>query len=973
MRLVRVTVSLVLVVSSFAGIGNAAVADYLGKPVASIRLIVEGHEVADTTLTDVLETRVGRPLSMADVRESVTHLFSLGRFEDVRVDATLDGNNGIALRYDLNPVHPVTAIEFEGRTNASGIDEGALRRALNDRFGRSPALGRADEIARVIEDQLRERGYLKAVATPRASIAHDPERATLIFTIEPGARAEVGSVNIVGAAPAERAVLLERLRLTPGAPYEQDALITRIDQYIEEQRRRGYYEATVTPAVKLSESDRIANITLTVASGPHVRVVFAGDALPADKRTELVPVEREGSVDEDLLEDSTNRIEDYLRAQGYRDARAPHTRQQSDGELLITFDVNKGPEYRVERVEISGNAAVSLSEFEAAFRLRADQPFSNAKLSADVASIGDFYRRRGFAGAKAQSAVEPVTSPTEAATVPVVVRLVIAEGVRTVVSSIHVQGNVAVPEAALLEGLGLRPGEPFFATQMAVDRDQIQSRYANLGYQTVSVGANPGLSQDGTRADVAFTVREGLQVRVEHVLIVGNVRTKPEVIRRELQLKPGDPLGVAAVIESRRRLAELGLFRRVNITELRHGAEATRDLLVTVEEAPATTLTYGAGGEVRLIVTSEEETGAATQRLEFAPRASFSIGRRNLFGKNRSINLFTGVALHPEDSPAQGTTEYQVVETYREPRVFGTPFDAFVRGVQEQQIRSSYSFTRRQLSADVTRHLTPSVFVTGDYRIESTTVFNTHVAPADQLLIDRLFPQVRLSSFLSSVVFDTRDDPVDPRRGEYFSVNGQLAARAIGSEVGFVKSFFTASMFRQVSSTSHIVFAGDARLGLAHGFPRIVPGTDSQGNPILDINGRPVLTEIEELPQSERFFAGGDTTVRGFALDTLGTPATIDKNGFPIGGNGVVLFNAELRVPVGRGVGFVGFLDTGNVFAQVSDIYLGDLRSSAGFGVRYKSPVGPIRIDLGFKLRREVVAGQLERLTALHISFGEAF
>jgi len=134
-----------------------------------------------------------------------------------------------------------------------------------------------------------------------------------------------------------------------------------------------------------------------------------------------------------------------------------------------------------------------------------------------------------------------------------------------------------------------------------------------------------------------------------------------------------------------------------------------------------------------------------------------------------------------------------------------------------------------------------------------------------------------------------------------------------------------------------------------------------------------VLTEIEELPQSERFFAGGDTTVRGFALDTLGTPATIDKNGFPIGGNGVVLFNAELRVPVGRGVGFVGFLDTGNVFAQVSDIYLGDLRSSAGFGVRYKSPVGPIRIDLGFKLRREVVAGQLERLTALHISFGEAF
>src|SRR5262249_31210247 len=152
-------------------------------------------------------------------------------------------------------------------------------------------------------------------------------------------------------------------------------------------RRRGYYEATVTPAVKLSEGDRIANLTLTVASGPHVRVVFAGDALPADRRTELVPVEREGSVDEDLLEDSTNRIEDYLRGQGYRDARAPHSRQQSDGELLITFDVSKGPQYRVEGVEISGNAAIPLSDFEPALRLRADQPFSDAKLDADVASI----------------------------------------------------------------------------------------------------------------------------------------------------------------------------------------------------------------------------------------------------------------------------------------------------------------------------------------------------------------------------------------------------------------------------------------------------------------------------------------------------------------------------------------------------------------------------------------------------------
>src|SRR5262249_38309575 len=128
-----------------------------------------------------------------------------------------------------------------------------------------------------------------------------------------------------------------------------------------------------------------------------------------------------------------------------------------------------------------------------------------------------------------------------------------------------------------------------------------------------------------------------------------------------------------------------------------------------------------------------------------------------------------------------------------------------------------------------------------------------------------------------------------------------------------------------------------------------------------------------DLPASERFFAGGDTTVRGFALDRLGTPQTIDTEGFPIGGNGVVIFNAELRTPVRGNLGVVGFIDTGNVFAHTSDIDFGELRSAVGFGLRYKSPVGPIRLDLGFKVHREEIAGSREPLTALHISLGQAF
>src|SRR5207244_6934977 len=133
---------------------------------------------------------------------------------------------------------------------------------------------------------------------------------------------------------------------------------------------RGYYQAKVTPEVRFADSDRVASLTLTVAPGPHVSVVFTGDSLPESSRTELVPVEREASADEDVLEDSSNRIEEFLRAQGYRDAAAPHTREESGGDLLITFTVSKGPLYRVSRVEISGNPSLPLSEFEPSLRLR---------------------------------------------------------------------------------------------------------------------------------------------------------------------------------------------------------------------------------------------------------------------------------------------------------------------------------------------------------------------------------------------------------------------------------------------------------------------------------------------------------------------------------------------------------------------------------------------------------------------------
>jgi outer membrane translocation and assembly module TamA len=209
------------------------------------------------------------------------------------------------------------------------------------------------------------------------------------------------------------------------------------------------------------------------------------------------------------------------------------------------------------------------------------------------------------------------------------------------------------------------------------------------------------------------------------------------------------------------------------------------------------------------------------------------------------------------------------------------------------------------------------------------------------------------------LIRDTRRDSIEPNAGALIGFDGELAARAIGSEVGFFKTFVQGFTYRQLGA-SKIVGAFGGRLGLATGFPRLViePG---QTEPTI----------VDDLPASKRYYAGGDTTVRGFALDRVGP---LDPKGFPIGGHALVIFNAELRIPVRGGLGAVAFVDAGNVFLHVDDLNLGELRGAFGFGIRYRSPVGPIRVDLGVKMdRRMLPTGNREPPMALHISLGQAF
>jgi outer membrane protein insertion porin family len=936
--------------------------NYAGRPVTGVRIFVDRQPSTDPALVDLVETRAGQPLSMAAVRESITHLFTLGRFQDVQVDA-VEANGGVELRYTLVPVQVVERVEFRG---TRGLSEGTLRDAVTQRFGRTPQLTRAREVLATLSAVYQDHGYFKASIRPEPESRPGGTGTILVFAIDAGPRAAIGKVDVEGNPPESQQNVLARLGLLPGRPYDRERIDQRIADYTKRLKSRGHFRAAVTETPRISEDGRVADLTIVVDPGPLVTVRFEGDPLPADRRDDFAPFEREGSVDTDLIEDSVEHIRQYLQQQGFWKAEVASRLQENGDTLTIVFTVRKGSLYRVapDGVRISGNTALSTEETRPLIVLEPGDPYVSALLDATVGALQRLYRTRGFRWAEVKPAEEPVTENGATLIRP---SIEIVEGPRAAIGDIVITGANALSEAEIRRFMQLQTGSPYYEPAITAGRDAVQVEYLNLGYTAADVKLTPGVSADRGRVDLTVAVTEGPQTIVDHVIIVGNRRTEDDIIRKALLLQVGAPLGLRDLLESRRRLSALGLFRRIDIRPIEHGPPTRRDVLVTVEEAPATTVAYGGGLEA-----TRRLRGDGEEQLEFAPRGFFDIGRRNLGGKNRSINLLTRTSLRPRDDPDDperdgrgfGFSEYRVVGIYREPGALVWNADLTLTAAVEQGVRSSFNFARKGVTADAVRRLTPTIRTSTRYSFSTTRTFDVRLSDEEQAQIDRLFPQVRLSAVSAAVARDTRDDVAEPSRGTFVSGEASIASRALGGQVGFLKTYMQGFWFKQLPGARRAIFATRAAAGLADGFPREAQPTDADGRPI---EGPPIV--IEDLPASERFFAGGDTTIRGFALDTVGAPNTITERGFPRGGNSVLILNAELRVPVWKEIGAAVFTDGGNVFNRVTDFTFTELRGSVGFGVRYRSPIGPVRVDVGFKMDRR----ESESRSVLHFSIGQAF
>lgn len=956
--------------------------ELVGQPIVEIQLDQEGRVVNEPAVLRLIEARVGDRLEVRSVRETIAHLMALGRFEDVQVLAE-PVSGGVRVKYVLLPRHPIDRIEFVGRTE---LPEDDLRRLITDRFGSSPSVSRLPEVTEALRLEFRRRGFPAAKLTPRVQVYHDPDHSTLLIEVEAGPRARVLDVRITQVDAKERSTLTEVPDIKVGDTYDEVEIGRKLQSWETRMRGRGYYEARANQNASISDDGSVF-LFLNLELGPMVRIVFEGDQLPSGEIDRLVPVRREASADEDLLEDSQSMIESYLHDRGYRDATAMYTREEKAGELVITFRIARGPRYLVRNVMLTGNFVLPTHQLRELVRLKDGEPFVRSVLAMGVGAIEATYRTSGF--------TRPQVKPTENVVAPedsrdpdrlVNLTITIVEGARTEVRAVTFQGNMALSDVELRKRISTAPGRVYSIAEVIVDRDSIVQAYHDRGFENVVVTPQTMFAENDTRAEVRFTVAEGPQIIVDHVIIAGNRRISTDTIEREITLRPGEPFGESAVAQSRLNLNRLELFRRVQIEPLTHSGDTRRDVLVQVEESRSTTVDLSGGVEGGYFVRPTAEGGVAEDRFEVTPRGSIQVTRRNLWGKNRTITLFTRVSLRTRDTqpntlelnppePIQssyGFHEYRALASYREPRLFRTSAEILVTGIVEQAFRPSFNFARRVLQAQVGNRLSDLYTVSGAYSFQRTRLFDIRASENEEAWqIDRLFSQVRISKFSGTIFRDSRDpaEALDPTHGTQLIATADLAARAIGSQVGFIKTYLQGYYYHQLPVPRRIVLALGARVGLAHGFNLEVTGEP--------VPGLPIGTTINGLPASERFFTGGDTSVRGFALDRLGNERTISPvTGFPTGGNSVVVLNSELRAHLFGPFHGIGFLDAGNVFPLASDLSFIDLRPAAGFGLAFKSQrIGLARIDLGFNLDPKVFVpgGPSERRWVLHFLLGQPF
>lgn len=946
------------------------IAVYEGRTVAAIRF--RGMPPNQQKLLEnAVVVKTGQTLRRGDLRESIKRLFASGRFQDIRVEAVQGESSQVELTFVTLPNSFIGDIKVEGAPARPTYNQivNASKLQLGEVFGEEK-LARA---LRNIKQLLQDEGYYRAEVTHEAMARPDTQQLDVRFRVEPGPQARVGLVTVTGDSGYSQGQVQDIGKIHPG----ERVSAQRGTRALQRLRKKFEKQSRLLAQVSISQREyhaatNVVDYTFKIDRGPTVEVGVEGFRISRGVLKNNVPVYEEGSLDDDLLNEGRRNLLDYLQTRGYFDSKvAVQQRSNTARELRVTYLIDPGPRHKLLKVAMEGNKYFdddllrSHMQIQPASRFFSHGKFSQGLLNSDTRTLQDLYRANGFREVQIKTTVEDNYLGQDA-NLALVIHVV--EGPQTLVGRLEVTGNNSIPEDQL-PILNTAPGQPFSEPNIVSDRESILNFYFNRGFPNATFDTTYAPSvQAPYRMDVKFSIREGEQFFVNQVLLSGTNYTQPSVVEREISIEPQTPLSQQDLLDTQRRLYDLGLFTQVDTAvQNPEGNESHKNILVDVHEAQRYTFEYGLGFEFQ---TSQPSVGSNQPQggTGVSPRLGFAVTRLNFRGRAQTLTFKGNVGslqqrgLFSFDAPKWLNPDLRLTFTaFYDNTVDVTTFSS-------QRLESSV-----QLNQTLSRTAQPEgkPISTLIYRYTFRRVKASDVVVAsDQIPLYSQPTRVGIPGF--TYLRDKRDNPVESTRGNYTTLDGGVAGTFFGSEADFGRLLFQNSTYQPFGKNrpqgKKYVFARSTTIGIENPF----------GDTLILNPGDPLLSGQNLIPLPERFFSGGGNSHRGFGLNQAGPrdPTT----GFPLGGSALFLNNLELRFPpltlpfVQDNVSLAIFHDSGNVFsaphnmahsflnwrqpnpdacmsaATAKQCNYNYIAQAIGVGVRYRTPIGPVRFDFGYNL-----------------------
>jgi outer membrane protein insertion porin family len=915
-------------------------------------------------LRSLLVQKTGEPLDPGKLRSSLEALYATRRFASLQVEAEQNQPGGLSL------VFVATENYFNGDINVSGTPSktnpkphqliNASKLDLGEVFSQENVDRAVERMKKVLADN----GYYQAAISYQLRPNEQTRQMEIAFHVSPGLLARVGAVRIAGdtGIPPDRIRSLTKLK--SGDKVKQNHVTRALERLRKHYQKNNHLEAQVSLIERHyhPESDRL-DYLFKAEEGPMVSILTEGSKISRGQLKKLIPVYQENSVDDDLLNEGRRNLRDYLQMKGYFDASVGLERHETpqQNHINLVYTIDPGARHKLVAVKIEGNKYFDTDTIrermavQPSSLLMENGRFSQRLLADDLTSIRNLYQANGFQGVKLDSDIAD-NYRGQKDQIAVIVK--ISEGSQSLVNSLQLIGNKSITRETLAPLLTELAGQPYSEANVAADRDAITYYYYNQGFPNVQLdAAATPLPADPRRVNVAYTITEGEQVFVDRVIVSGLEFTRPYVVNRQMRIRDHDPLSQAQMADSQRRLYDLGLFNQVDMAvQNPDGRAPSKDVLFNLQEAKRWTFRYGGGLEFATgnIPTTNNPQG----RTGVSPNGVLEVTRLNMFGRDQTLTLRGRI----------GLLTRRALVGYDAPRLFHrenwrVTFTGFYDNTADVN-----TFTSERLEGAVQAEQKYSRATTFLYRLSYERVrVDPNSLVIDPTLIPLYSAPVRIAIPSFTYLRDTRDNPIDSHRGTYTLADLGLATSVLGSEASFGKVLLQNATY--YTFKKKWVLARNTQIGIEHPY-----GTNNFLSGPIPPGILPA--EVATIPIPELFFAGGSNSLRGFSINQAG-PRDL-KTGFPIGGQGLFVNNVELRTPpvslpyIGNNLGFVIFHDMGNVYDTGSHILSGVFRlhqpsiaacakrgsqilcnfsynpQSVGVGIRYKTPVGPVRFDVGY-------------------------